>query len=548
MIYRHIENLFKELLYLLGIWQPSLDVHIESASKEFSRVNSKFWEDSISIERTASKKSKLNVLIEGHLSQYGPNYMFRTALAAKAIQDSIPEARIDVLYNGFSYQWKISKITFQSFKIQNWIFLGRKFIFINPIIFIISLLRAIASFLTLKDVSLILSLRAGKLKIGDLIYDQVIKSSAKGTIDQVNFEVFKVLFKSYFYYFQYSLLFLKNSYSFYITTHTAYPEYGILARVALKNGVKVIETTDIQMTIFDEKTEDFWPTYHEGIKASILELLKDSSITEDVKEKVAIQKLNKRFGNELDQIDSKKSFSGKTYNRDDLNLAIGNSEQKKIGFIFAHIFVDSPHLSRSMLFLDYYLWLIETIKICSLSKEMIWVVKPHPSSAVYEEEGKVKGLVDKFGNHNVVMCPENFNTKSIIDCADVITTVHGTVGLEMSCIGIPVILAGKPFYAGFGFTHEPDTVEDYAKVLQNAHTLEKLDQENISAALRVFLAWEESFDFNNPIYDSEVQASVWGSGVNRDLAKAYQILTHNLSISNPKDLKLWSFIKKNYKV
>ena len=63
---------------------------------------------------------------------------------------------------------------------------------------------------------------------------------------------------------------------------------------------------------------------------------------------------------------------------------------------------------------------------------MIWIAKPHPAVESYSEGGEVEKLLERHGHDNVFICPRDFNTKSIINCADVITTVHGTVGLEVT--------------------------------------------------------------------------------------------------------------------
>jgi hypothetical protein len=196
-----------------------------------------------------------------------------------------------------------------------------------------------------------------------------------------------------------------------------------------------------------------------------------------------------------------------------------------------------------MLHVDYYKWLEETLNCCAEAKNTTWIVKPHPSCALYGEEDKVNELVYELAASNVFMCPADLNTRSLADCADFILTVHGTAGLEYSCLGIPTILAGQPFYSGFGFTYEPKSKEEYSKCIKDAATFPRLTAQQIAQALQVFEVWDRQFDWKNPIITSEVQAYVWGSGVSRDIAKAYQIITNNLKTNDLRDLKLWGFVK-----
>jgi hypothetical protein len=311
--------------------------------------------------------------------------------------------------------------------------------------------------------------------------------------------------------------------------------------VALQNNVTVIETSDIQMSLYRSIGEGNLPTYHQGINSCIREVLVADDPLSVNREILARESLNRRFNSELDQIDTIKAYSGKVYKRFELISELNIPTGKKIGFILAHVFVDSPHLSNSMLHNDYYDWLVDTIDCCAESSGTVWVVKPHPSCALYGEEGLIDSLVRDAKAPNVYMCPPDLNTCSLVTCADVILTVHGTAGLEFSCLGIPVVLAGTPFYAGFGFTYEPKSMSEYRGIVKNADKLKQLSPAQISSALKVFGVWESVFDWNNPVITSELLSNVWGNGCERNLERAYDILTENLRATNPRNLKLWKF-------
>ena len=85
-----------------------------------------------------------------------------------------------------------------------------KDIFIQPFIMTFATYRACIEFFKLKDTKSILSLCIGKIKLGDLIYDQVLRSTKKGTILSLNINVFLAMVRSYYYYYQYSYFGIKN--------------------------------------------------------------------------------------------------------------------------------------------------------------------------------------------------------------------------------------------------------------------------------------------------------------------------------------------------
>lgn len=527
-------SLMREIAFLLGILPPISAEHDE-VIKSFIETNSKYW--------GKINEGGQNILIEGHLAEYGPNYLFRTAVAAKSIQEAVGTANIIVVVNGFSHEWQSARKAYASFGISRWVFLGSRFSLISLPILICATFLAGFKFIRIKSPSGLLYINLGGIRVGDLIYDEVLRSTKQPTIRNIDYKVFKAILRSCYFYYQYQILFKLSTYDYYVATHTAYPQYGLLCRVALQHGTKVIETTDIQMSVYDTISDTILPTYHQGIHDAIYNHIQHGPDLDDWNNSSALSALKRRLDSNIQQIDAQKAYSGMVYGLSDLRSKLNISTNHRIGFILAHVFCDSPHLSTSMLFTDYYTWLVNTISFCADSAGISWIIKPHPSCSLYDEEGMVEDVVFRAGATNVHVCPTDFNTSSLRQCADVIVTVHGTAGLEYSCFGIPTILAGTPFYAGFGFTIEPQTVESYAMEIRRSGTLQRLNRDQLNMALRVFEAWEKQFDWENMIITPEVLAYVWGNGVDRDVSKAYRALTRNIEFNNPRDMKLWKFAR-----
>jgi hypothetical protein len=533
-IVRYFWALAKEVFFLTKVGAPKIAKDLDKSVSEFIAINKTHW--------PMHDCHRKGVLIEGHLSQYGPNYLLRTAVAARAIQEKTG-MDVDVVFNGFSHQWVLAKKVYASFGINNWVYLDSYFFLSNFVFFVLSRIRAIAYVLKLRSPEDILKIRFDGIKVGDLIYDDVIRDKKSRTIFRIDWDVMKAIAKSLFFYFQYRSFFKNRSYVYYISTHTAYSEYGLLCRVALMCGVKVIETSDIQMSFYNKISNDFLPTYHDGIKNSILAGINNCQARLDHLCVEAKESLRQRLDSEIGQIDAKKAYCGRVYTRADLGQALGLNCAEKIVFILAHVFSDAPHLSSAMLHADYFQWLASTLNVCAKSKNVQWVIKPHPSSVIYGENGLVEKMVADIKSNNIHICPADLNTKSLSLCADALVTVHGTAGLEYSCLGIPAVLAGQPFYSGFGFTIEPDSIEDYEERLLNIHDVGRLSDDQIRAALEVYSIWNQQFDWHNPIITSEVLANVWGSGVPRDLTNAYRLITENIRFTDPRKLKLWEFVQ-----
>ena len=65
-------------------------------------------------------------------------------------------------------------------------------------------------------------------------------------------------------------------------------------------------------------------------------------------------------------------------------------------------------------------------------------------------------------------------------------TIGGNAGAEFACEEIPAVIVGKPYYSGFGYTVEPKSREEYEECLKKIHEVERLDNEQIRTAKKVF--------------------------------------------------------------
>ncbi len=176
---------------------------------------------------------------------------------------------------------------------------------------------------------------------------------------------------------------------------------------------------------------------------------------------------------------------------------IGIHNEKKNIVIMSHVFSDDPHCTEKMLYRDYYTWLTETLKLTKGIDEVNWILKPHPGRASYQEDGVVEELYQKYKHSSLYWMPDEFSTLVLREIADVIVTVSGSAGYELSCLGIPVVCTGRPFYSYFGYTINPQTVDEYKKILQSINKIEKLDENKIEIAKLVFYAYNKCFSLED---------------------------------------------------
>ncbi|NBH85001.1 hypothetical protein D7X88_17215 [bacterium C-53] len=162
--------------------------------------------------------------------------------------------------------------------------------------------------------------------------------------------------------------------------------------------------------------------------------------------------------------------------------------KKKNVFIMAHCLSDAPHTSERLLFKDYYEALKETLCIASKIKNVNWILKIHPDFERYHGDNGVR-LLREYGGDNIALFDNRWSNEVAYRLADVMITVRGTIGVEASAYGIPVVLTGESWYSKFGFTINAFSREKYTKVLNNLHRIRRLSDEKRDLAQRVLCAY-----------------------------------------------------------
>jgi hypothetical protein len=158
--------------------------------------------------------------------------------------------------------------------------------------------------------------------------------------------------------------------------------------------------------------------------------------------------------------------------RNDFKIAPG----RKIVIVFSHILYDTLYFFGTDLFRNYAEWWTETVKAACENDKVEWFLKLHPSNVwrgekkpgEYEEEKLIRQKIGSLPLHVHIISPNtSYNPMSWMQAADVGVTVRGTAGLEMSCMGKPVLTAGDGRYEGRGFTIDSSSPEQYLDRLQS---------------------------------------------------------------------------------
>lgn len=167
--------------------------------------------------------------------------------------------------------------------------------------------------------------------------------------------------------------------------------------------------------------------------------------------------------------------------------ALGISQERPVGVIYAHAWYDFPHIFGLQNFANFLDWMEVTLDTISRNKDVLWLLKPHPLESWYGAF-RLADFARDLPNH-VRILPEETDSLAATLAADLGVTVHGTIGFEAAAHGIPVIGADRSYYGDWPFVHRAQSREHYQALLQDAaHLAPPADDVRGAAAAFAYLA------------------------------------------------------------
>lgn len=174
---------------------------------------------------------------------------------------------------------------------------------------------------------------------------------------------------------------------------------------------------------------------------------------------------------------------------------LGLDPARKTAVIFSHILYDATFFYGDNLYKNYEEWLIGSVGSAIGNPNLNWVIKVHPVNVWRSKmDGKPMEQLEQialertFGplpDHiHFLPADTDINGWSLYEATDYGLTVRGTIGLELPCLGIPVVTAGTGRYSGRGFTIDPGSIDEFQSILSTLHQQPALNGAEVELARR----------------------------------------------------------------
>ena len=426
---------------------------------EFYQLNHPFWANTKDSEKNEGKGRILVFLNESFRK---PNYVIDTMLFAKKLQEATGASIVGVYY-GEALGLNVKKIL-KSFEVSKIVHILKY----NIVYGFFKVLPHIPSAFSCKDGDGLLKLNLNSIPIGECIYDTILRSEVCLTIDKLTIKHKIYILEYMFYFFMFSRLIKKLHASYFIYADCDYLKNAFI-HSCKKLGIKIYELNRFGAVAHQETGYKRVPSlkitysrYNNFISSPDYK-----KFTEDV--------FQKHFSGKSEYPGFSVAYNNKrAYSKTDLIHMYGLSDDRPCILVASHALSDSPHGGNfDMVFRDYYDWLVQTLIILSKNSQYNVFVKEHPESNKYGEQGSVEGMLSKKKLKGIYLIPEDCDTRCLYDFMDCVITCCGTIGIEASCFGIPVITAAKGYYYGFGLDYNFSDYQSYENQLRNISQLKK---------------------------------------------------------------------------
>ena len=136
-------------------------------------------------------------------------------------------------------------------------------------------------------------------------------------------------------------------------------------------------------------------------------------------------------------------------------------------------------------------WIIKTVEYFKLRKDLQLVIRVHPAEARADMPANEKikdALQEKFiklpENIKLIDGTEKFSSYTLSNISEAVIVYATKLSFELPCFGQNVIICGEAFAKNKGFTLDPETQDEYFKILDKVTYLEKLNEKKIKLARR----------------------------------------------------------------
>jgi len=265
--------------------------------------------------------------------------------------------------------------------------------------------------------------------------------------------------------------------------HGIYVPQGIVGEVARQQGVRVVNWNPAYRTnsfIFSHGD-----TYHHTLMSEPVQVWENIQWTPE-KDEAITSYLRSRWEGSNDWI---RFHENPYFEKDKILSEIGCDSARPMIGLLTNVMWDAQLHYPANAFPNMLEWLLFTVRWFEKRTDLQLVIRVHPA----EIRGTVptrQPVVEELKKHfarlpaNVFIVPpeSNISTYVLAELCDSVIIYGTKTGVELTSVGIPVIVAGEAWIRNKGLTRDVENVDEYRETLETLPLCERLSPELIGRA------------------------------------------------------------------
>lgn len=325
-----------------------------------------------------------------------------------------------------------------------------------------------------------------------LVFDAILKRQRRATVDVSDNALLSYIADAIANLEAADKLFEEGAFDLLVLSHALDYTYSALAWAALRRGVPVLVLYgDYGSARFFRLTSprDLYAYPGRPTLAEIQNMT--ASVRERLREQGAMQ-LRARLEGNTEDVGAVYAYQKRSSSvtKELLAQRFGWDPDKPIIGVYNSNWFDYPHASGLQQFRDFYDWIQQTLEVARVSGSVNWLFKAHPCDDWYAsiKGDRLEDLVQRLGAKHIQLADKSWNGLDLIHSLDGIVTCHGTIGIEATSQGTPVLVAYPGWYGHADFVTVPQDRQHYLACLKS-EWWKNIEIASAQSAAELFAGW-----------------------------------------------------------
>lgn len=325
-----------------------------------------------------------------------------------------------------------------------------------------------------------------------LIFDGVLKRQRRATIDLDDPKLPTYLAEAFAYLEAADYILDSGGYGLVVLSHALDYTYSAIAWSAIRRNIPVLVLYGDYGTARFFRIEKAADLFAYPGRPTIAELAGMPSRTQTLLRQQGATQLHARFSGQTDDVGAVYAYQRRCGTVDKTMLAerFGWDPAKPVIGVYNSNWFDYPHASGLREFRDFLDWIEQTLDVARSNDSVNWLFKAHPCDDWYAsiKGTRLEDLVAAANLPHIRMADKSWNGLDLIRTLDGIVTCHGTIGIEASSLGKPVLVPYLGWYGHAGFVVNPGGRDGYLAALKKGWW-KGVDTEAGRARAELFAGW-----------------------------------------------------------